>query len=197
MTTVPANDRIKQRTLTAAPVVRDERRLVFYAAVFNAQVNVTEFGESFTETIRPGAFRRSLSDGRVIPVNLEHDPSTVFASTQTGLILQEDGRGLFASVYLPPSPVNDTILHRVRTGIITGASFQSLDAPGGRLRTFGAGMGGLPLDEVLDMVLIDVCLSAGRQVYRETAVSLRTQAVADAMMEAQRLRMLKLKSRTT
>ncbi|QEL18536.1 HK97 family phage prohead protease [Limnoglobus roseus] len=166
---------MKIRTLSSAPEVRDDRRLVFYAAVFDTPATVTENGETFSEVIRPGAFRRTLADPAVdVIADLEHDPAKTFARRSTGLLLQEDPRGLFASAYLPPSALNDQILADVRSGRINGASFQFTDAPGGRRRTAAAGPGGLPTDDVTDVTLIDVTLSAGHQVYKATTVSVRT-----------------------
>ncbi len=178
---------MRTRTFQTAPEVRDDRRLVFYPAIFNTPATVSEFGEVFTEILRPGMFRRTLADPtKEVIANLEHDPATTFARRSTGLLLQEDRRGLFASVYLEPGELNDRILADVRSGKLSGASFQMRDVAGGRRRTASAG--GIPQDEVLDVELVDVTLSAGKQIYRATTVSVRTSTVQDALV---RLRLAK------
>jgi uncharacterized protein len=179
----------KFRSLAVAPEIRDDRRLVFYPAVFNVPAVVTENGETFTEVLRPGMFRRTLADPTAeVIANLEHDPAKTFARRSTGLILQEDRRGLFASAYLEPSPLNDQILADVRSGKLNGASFQMIDQAGGRKRTAPTGPNELATDEVTDVVLVDVTLSAGHQVYKATTVSIRTATVSDALL---RLRLVK------
>lgn len=176
------------RAFDGPPEMRSDRRLVFYPAVFNSKAKVTEYGETFFEVIRPGAFARSLASNRDVIATIEHAPESQFAARSTGLILQEDARGLFASVYLGPSPANDRIIADVKSGKLNGGSVFFRDRPGGRTRTADTPY---PLDEVNDADLIDVCLSAGSQVYKDTTVSVRTDALGALL--ALRLRRLKLK----
>ena len=154
--------------------------------MFDVPAAVTELGQSFTEIIRPGAFQRTLAANGEVIATIEHDPATTFARRSAGLILQEDGRGLFASAYLEPSPANDRILKDVSAGRITGASFRFRDAIRGR--TITTTQSGLSTHLVTDVDLIDVTLSRGNQVYRETSVSVRSDPTAALWI---RLRILK------
>ncbi len=179
----------KNRTSHFVPEIRDERRLVFYPAIFNTSAVITEQGETFVEVIRPGTFQRTLSDPTAeVVASVEHDPQKVFARRSRGLLLQEDARGLFASCYLEPNALNDSILKAVRSGEITGASFQMIDVANGRKRTMASGPNELPTIEVTDVRLIDVTLSAGSQIYKTTTVSVRTAGIDHTLL---RYRLLK------
>lgn len=181
---------ILTRTSDVPPEMRGDRRLCFYAAIFDVPASVSENGENFVEVIRPGAFARAIASNCEVIANLEHDPRTTFAKRSTGLMLQEDARGLFCSVYLPKSAANDKVIEGVRTGKLNGCSFKFCDTPNGRRRTV---TGGTTLHEVLDVELLDVCLSAGNAVYKQTAVSLRSLRTSANPLQIAELRIRRLR----
>ena len=167
-----------------APEVRDGRRLCCYAAVFDVPSGVIrEDGRTFREVIRPGAFTRSLASGRDVYACIEHDPATAFARRSTGLMLQEDGRGLFWSCWLPPSEAADQVLTKVRSGGFRGCSFAFRPKA-------DRWSGGPPVElcELLDVELIDVTLTA-RPAYPRTDYSVRS----NGNRLGQRLRLAKLR----
>ena len=69
-----------------------------YAAVFNSPSEPLPF----TETIRPGAFKRSLNAGREVRMFVNHNTDLVLGSTRSGTItVTEDQRGLLVEGELP------------------------------------------------------------------------------------------------
>ena len=172
------------RAFAFAPELRDERRLCFYAAVFNAPAIVTEFGETFREVIKPGAFTRALVENTGIYACVEHDPARTFATRDTGLLMQQDARGLFASVYLPETPVGNQVLADVKDGKYRGASFKFF--------TWEEAVrpGSPKTVEVIAADLREVCLTAS-PVYSTTVVSVRSRTPVD---RERRVRLLKLRT---
>src|SRR3546814_12849922 len=74
-----------------AGVTANGRKLSGYIAKFNSPTTIG----SFTEVIRPGAFRSSLQSGVDILALADHDASKVLGRTQSGtLTLTEDDAGL-------------------------------------------------------------------------------------------------------
>jgi HK97 family phage prohead protease len=88
--------------LTPAPLLIEG-----YASLFGA-VDLSG------DTVRPGAFARSLKSGPV-PMLLQHKSGAVAGSWTR---LREDGRGLYVRGLVE----SDTAKHLVRTGRITGLS---------------------------------------------------------------------------
>lgn len=182
---------VMHRAAGDPPEVRDGRRLCFYAAVFNRYATITEGGRTYRETIRPGAFRSTLAAARNdVYACVEHAAVQTFARRSTGLVLQEDGRGLFASCYLPEGdPFADQVLTDVRAGKYRGCSF-AFRTTSDRWHAGGT-PGGPPLElcEVLGADLVDVCVTAN-PAYRDTAVSVRADRDRD---RGRRIRLLKLR----
>ncbi|MGL6072627.1 MAG: HK97 family phage prohead protease [Fimbriiglobus sp.] len=164
------------------PEIRDSRRLCFYAAIFGAWAHVTEQGEIFQESITRGAFARTLTAGTDVIACIDHKPETEFSRRSTGLILQEDARGLFCSCWLPETQLGNKILADVEAKRITGASFKFYDVTEGRIRNGHK-------HTVTDLLFEDVCLCYGNQIYKQTTVSIRA-----AEKNSARLRILKLKT---
>lgn len=166
--TTPATE---TRTL-AAPEVRSEgRRLVGYAAVFEAPSN--DLG-GFRETIARGAFDEVLATGPDAVLTLNHGDDAILARTTSGTLrLRADERGLAFEADLPDSPLGQNVREAVRRGDITGASFRFTVAPGGErwsgdLRTLTR------IGELLDVSL------ATRPAYSAARVELRSDPTPEA-----------------
>jgi HK97 family phage prohead protease len=94
------------------------RRLTGYAAIFKVPAKIG----TFTEIIKPGAFRNSLS--RDVLALQDHDPSKVLGRTKSGsLRLSEDTRGLSFDLDLPETQAGRDVLALAERGDIGGMSF--------------------------------------------------------------------------
>jgi len=98
----------------------DGMTFVGYAAVFDAPSE----GLPFTERIKPGAFRRSLSSRNNIFMFYNHDPANVLASTRAGTLqLQEDNRGLRVEARLANTTVGRDVAELIRSKNLDSMSF--------------------------------------------------------------------------
>lgn len=96
------------------------RRLEGYAAVFNTAANIGEF----SETIAPGAFAETISEGRDVLALADHDPSRVLARTRSGTLkLAEDGKGLAFDLSVPATTLGNDVLALAERGDLGGMSF--------------------------------------------------------------------------
>ncbi len=96
-------------------------KLVGYAAVFNAESK--DLG-NFTESIKPGAFSRSLKNPDDILALYDHDQRSVLGRVGSGTLkLNEDERGLYFEISLPPTTVGKDLGILVERGDVHGASF--------------------------------------------------------------------------
>jgi HK97 family phage prohead protease len=82
---------------------RSGMRFDGYAAIFDEpSLPMGPAGRQFVETIRPGAFTRSLQTDRDIRMFLNHDPGKLLATRKAGTLeLAEDRRGLHVGADLP------------------------------------------------------------------------------------------------
>jgi hypothetical protein len=91
-----------------------------YAAVFDSPSEPLPF----VETIRAGAFRRSLASGREVRMFLNHNSDQVLGSTRSGtLTLVEDERGLKVEAELPPTTVGRDLSILMQRGDVHSMSF--------------------------------------------------------------------------
>lgn len=98
--------------------------LVGYAAVYNSTSVDMGFIETFTESIAPQAFKRSLQENPDVRALLDHQTGMIIARTKNGtLSLEEDAIGL--KVRITPVPTEDgkKAVEWVRTGLVDGMSF--------------------------------------------------------------------------
>jgi HK97 family phage prohead protease len=160
---------ISIRATITAPELRGERRLCFYAAIFNVETVITSEGPAFREVIRPGAFASAIAARDPVYACVDHQRSTAFSDLDTGLMLQEDARGLFCSCYLGDTPNANAVLNDVKAGRLPGCSFAFRTVREQRTQQAGA----LPLVEVLQVRLTDVCLT-NKPAYGGTVVSVRS-----------------------
>lgn len=76
-----------------------------YAAVFNSPSQPLPF----TETVMPGAFKKSLNSRNNVRMYLNHDSTMLLGTTRAGTLrLEEDSRGLLVDADLPPTTVGAT-----------------------------------------------------------------------------------------
>jgi HK97 family phage prohead protease len=96
------------------------RRLEGYAATFGAEARIG----SFLETIRAGAFAKTLACGGDVLALVDHDPGRVLARTRSGTLrLSEDSRGLAFDLDLPDTSAGRDVLALAERGDIGGMSF--------------------------------------------------------------------------
>lgn len=96
------------------------RMLEGYAARFGIEARIG----TFTEVIRPGAFRASLASGRDILALVDHDRQRVLARTKSGnLKLSEDSSGLQFELSVPDTTFGADILELAERGDLGGMSF--------------------------------------------------------------------------
>src|SRR5262245_39613112 len=105
------------------------RKLEGYAAVFDVKTTIGDF----TESIRNGAFDRSLRSGRDILALVDHMPNALLGRTKSGsLKLGSDSRGLHFSLDLPDTQLAHDVLALAQRGDIGGASFAFQVPDGGQ-----------------------------------------------------------------
>ena len=109
---------IEQRFARGAAL--EGRQLVGLAAPFNSEAKIADF----RETIAPGAFTRSLSEGRDILALVDHDTSRVLGRTRTGTLeLRETERGLEYRLNLPDTTAGRDLRELAKRGDLGGVSF--------------------------------------------------------------------------
>lgn len=142
-------------------------KLVGYAAVFNHESK--DLG-NFTESIRPGAFSRSLQSPNDIMALYDHDGSSVLGRVGAGtLVLNEDERGLYFEIDLPPTSVGNDLGVLVERGDVHGASFAFTVPDGGES---WRDLNGKPHRELLDVKLHEITITSN-PAYADTEVSKR------------------------
>lgn len=91
-----------------------------YAAVFNAPSEPLPF----TESIAPGAFKRSLDSRNDVKLLWNHDSSMVLGSTRAGTLrLEEDNIGLRVSADLPDTQAGRDAAYLIKRGDVDSMSF--------------------------------------------------------------------------
>jgi uncharacterized protein len=140
-------------------------KLQGYAAVFG--VLSQDLG-GFTETIRPGAFRRTLAGKPDVLALLDHDTRLVLGRTTSGTLkLNEDANGLAFEIDVADTQPGRDLLVSVSRGDVRGASF-AFKVREDRWSNSNAGM----LRELLDVDLLDVTVTAN-PAYKDTVVDRR------------------------
>jgi HK97 family phage prohead protease len=110
-----------ERRAIASEVRAKGRRLEGYAATFGTEARI---GDSFTETIAPGAFAATLASGQDILALVDHDPARVLGRSKSHTLrLSEDSRGLAFSVDLPDTTAARDVLALAERGDLGGMSF--------------------------------------------------------------------------
>jgi HK97 family phage prohead protease len=123
----------------------------------------------FRETIRPGAFAKSLSQSRVIKMFWNHNQDIPLGSTRAGLTLVEDDKGLVADVHLPDTQAGRDMALLVRDRIVDSMSFgfQTLKNTWNKDLTHR---------ELVEVRLFEVSPVTGWPAYSGTSVTVRELA---------------------
>ena len=167
-----------ERRFTASATV-EGRQLVGLAAPYGSEAKIADF----RETIAPGAFTRTLSEGRDILALADHDPARVLGRTKSGTLeLEETVHGLQFRLQLPDTSAGRDLRALAERGDLGGVSFgftATRDTWEGELRT---------LHEV---ELHEVSIVQAHAAYPTTTVSLRSRQ-ASALRLDPRFRWLEL-----
>jgi HK97 family phage prohead protease len=158
------------------------RRLAGYAATFGTEARIG----TFTETIRPGAFRASLASGRDILGLVDHDPSRLLARTGSGTLrLAEDARGLSFEIDVPDTALGRDILTLAERRDLGGMSFGFL--------TTDEAWPARDRRELRAAELIEVSIVQAHPAYGQTTISARSLGLVanDALVRRLLLRTLK------
>jgi HK97 family phage prohead protease len=144
------------------------RKLVGYAAVFDARTAIADF----TESIAAGAFKASLARGDDVLGLVDHDPGRLLARTRSRTLrLAEDDKGLRFELDVPDTQLGRDTLALVERGDIGGASFGFMvpkdgDRWQGTERT------------LTNVDLVDVSIVNSFPAYPQTTVSARSRQFA-------------------
>ncbi len=158
------------------------RRLEGYAATFGTPATIG----GFTESIRAGAFTRTLSAGGDTLALMDHDPAKLLARTGNGsLRLAEDTRGLHFSLDLPNTTLGSDALAMVESRLAGGMSFGFRVPPGGDAWPTAS------TRELRAVDLAEISLVSAFPAYGQTTVSARARQLGRWQAEA-RLRALLL-----
>jgi hypothetical protein len=142
-----------------------------YAAVFNAESEPLPF----IETIRPGAFRRTLNSGREIRMFVNHNSDMVLGSTRSGTItLTEDERGLLVEGTLPDTSYGRDLSTLMRRGDVHSMSF-GFSVPKGGDSWSSDGQ----TRQLSEVVLHEVSVVTGFPAYPDTSATVRSSDESD------------------
>ena len=150
--------------------------LTGYAAVFDSKSVEMGWLQRFTESIKPGAFGRSLRENPDVKALLDHDTGQIIARTLNGsLTLSEDSRGLKVSIVPVQTEDGKKAVEWVRSGLVDAMSF-GFETVSDRWMV----RDGLDHRELLDVNLYEVSLVAF-PAYPATSIGVRS---AEASFEA-------------
>lgn len=97
------------------------KTIVGYAAVFNSPTNI---GDSWVETIQPGAFSETLASGQDVLALYSHEIERLLGRRSNGTLrLVEDARGLAVEIDLPDTTDGRDVAVLVERGDLKGMSF--------------------------------------------------------------------------
>lgn len=141
------------------------RTLYGYAAVFNSVADIFDF----KETVKPGAFKRSLASGNDILCLCDHDASRVLGRSKSGTLkLYEDTKGLGFEVAVPATTWGNDILELVQRGDAGGCSFAFTLPPNGDSWDGNR-------RSLVDVTLHEISIVAAVPAYDDTIVSARSK----------------------
>ena len=137
-----------------------------YAAVFNSPSQPLPF----TETVLPGAFKKSLNSRNNVRMYLNHDSSMLLATTRAGTLrLQEDAKGLLVDADLPPTTVGRDLSILMQRGDVDSMSFGfSVPRGGDKYNDDGT------VRELKEVRLYEVSVVTGFPAYEATSASVRS-----------------------
>ncbi len=111
----------------------DGRTLAGYAAVFNSPTRIQERGQTFDETIAPGAFSRTINAANRVVMQFEHGQHPFFGSLPIARIdtLREDTHGLYVEARLNDSWMVEPVRDAIANEAVSGMSFRFSVPDGG------------------------------------------------------------------
>lgn len=155
-------------------------KLEGYAAVYNRpSVAMRAAGRTFVETIKPGAFGKTLADPAAeVKADIGHNRERVFARRSKGtLTLTEDDVGLKATMLPGDDTDGRDALAKVRRGDIDQMSFEFRVRPNGE--QWDRQPDGSWVRTLTDLELMRVTVTA-EPAYPDTSVAVRSlEAVAE------------------
>lgn len=134
------------------------------------------------ERIAPGAFSRALSEGHDVIACFNHNADQILGRTPDTLRLSADERGLTYEVDLPDTSLGRDVKTLIGRGDLRGSSFAFRPT-----RKRWTRDGDLDVLLIEDLDLSDVSVVT-RPAYRGTAVSLRSEQLANYKHQADELR---------
>jgi len=142
-----------------------------YAAVFNEE---TVIGDWFREVIRPGAFKRAISEKQDVRALWNHDANYVLGRTKSGTLkLSEDKRGLKIQIDPPDTQSARDLVESIRRGDVDQMSFAFIASEEKWPKNSKADEDKLPLRELIDLDLYDVS-PVTYPAYEATSVGVRS-----------------------
>lgn len=161
----------------------DEFALVDYATLYN---NLSHNLGGFRETIRPGAFNRSLKDPRLdCKMLFNHNADKILGRTTSGTLkLSQDDRGLKFRCQLDPNNTDHANLYAaVKRGDISECSFAFVVKPGGQSWSDGTDPDtgeACAMRTLTDVDLLD-CSVVTYPAYPNTQADARNRSVLDTL----------------
>lgn len=103
----------------------DGRTLSGYAAVFGQETEIDSWEGMFTETIRKGAFRKSIRENTPV-MQFDHGRHPLIGSLPIGRIeqLREDDQGLFTEARITDNWLMQPVRDAIAEGSVDGMSFR-------------------------------------------------------------------------
>jgi HK97 family phage prohead protease len=104
---------------------KKENKLWGYAAIFDTPTEIRDYGRTFTEVVRRGAFQRTLKENKDIICTFNHDTNRLLGRTSSQtLTIREDKVGLYFEVALSPDiETHREVRELALRGDLLGASF--------------------------------------------------------------------------
>lgn len=137
-----------------------------YAAVFDSPSQPLPF----IETVKPGAFKKSLRSRNNVRMYLNHDSNMLLATTRAGTLrLEEDSRGLMVDADLPPTTVGRDLSILMQRGDVDSMSFGfSVPRGGDKYSDDGS------TRELHEVRLFEVSVVTGFPAYEATSATVRS-----------------------
>ena len=162
----------ERRTVKGAEIRadKDSGKITGYAAMFDSP---TVIAGSFREVIRPGAFKKTLSDGADVRALFNHDPNYVLGRNKAGTLqLTEDEKGLRYEIDPPDTQQGRDLTESIRRGDVSQSSFAFSTVQD----AWRKDEDGIEIRELIEVELYDVS-PVTYPAYEDTEVSVRNQEI--------------------
>lgn len=174
---------IRQSTLPGLEYRADSSgngTVVGYASVYDQRYET----DWMVEIIKPGAFKRALSEKQDVRALIDHDSTLVLGRTRSGtLTLKDDQRGLYTETALPDTTYAKDLREKMTRGDVDGMSFGFIATD----QVWGERDGKF-YREILDVDLFDISVVT-YPAYTATSAQLRSEvrSLADTLEEGKRI----------